>query len=310
MSLEDLGLIDYEVVDKTLLIDGDIVIYQPCCIFNEDDDQSRRMIAKYVNKKIEDLMEAAACNSYIMFVTTNFNFRDHLVDDYKANRKEEDRPINLAWAKHWGVKNLNTHYVQWMEADDLLGTHQTKDTVIWSLDKDLRQVPGDHLDDETRKVVTITKNGSLAKKVILKPDGKVKKTKYHFTGDIGLYFQMLTGDSTDWIIGCGVRIKKTYKSGAKKGQEYLARDGVGPGAAYDILTKAGSIEAALKAVIHQYALVHKDDWQEHLETQANLLFMVREHKGQVIKRWTYDGRDEFMNIFTGELVDGYDKEDP
>jgi len=306
MSLEDLGLIDYEVVDKTLLIDGDIVIYQPCCIFNEDDDQSRRMIAKYVNKKIEDLMEAAGCNSYIMFVTTNYNFRDHLVDDYKFNRDTVERPVNLAWAKQWGVKNLNTHYVKWMEADDLLGTHQTDNTVIWSLDKDLRQVPGEHLDEETRKVVTITKNGSLKKEVILKPDGKVKKTKFHFTGDIGLYFQMLTGDTTDWIVGCGVRVPKKYKSGAKKGQDYVAREGVGPGAAYDMLVKSGSVEAALKVVIHQYALRFKDAWQEKLETQANLLFMVREHKDELIKRWTYDNRDEYMNIVTGEFVSGFD----
>ena len=161
MSLEDLGLIDYEVVDKTLLLDGDIVIYQPCCVFNEDDDQSRKLIAKNINTKIERLMEAAECNTYIMFVTTKFNFRDHLVDDYKANRQDVERPVNLAWAKRWAVDNLNTHFHKGMEADDLLGTHQTDDTVIWSLDKDLRQIPGSHLDDATQKVVEVTELGSL-----------------------------------------------------------------------------------------------------------------------------------------------------
>lgn len=306
MSLEDLGLIDFEVIDKTLLIDGDLVIYQPCCIFNEDNDQARRMTAKYINKKIDDLMEAAGCNTYIMFVTTNFNFRDHIVDDYKANRDDVDRPVNLAWAKQWGVKNLNTHFVKWMEADDLLGTHQTENTVIWSLDKDLRQVEGQHLDDATQKVITITKNGSLRKEVILKPDGKVKKTKYYFAGMIGLYFQLLTGDTTDWIIGCGKRVSKVFKSGAKKGQSRLVRVGVGPGEAYDMLIKAGNLERGLLAVADEYAKLHKGNWQKELETQANLLFMVRENEGNIIKQWTYDGRDKYMDITTGGLVDGFD----
>jgi 5'-3' exonuclease len=299
MSLEDLGLIDYEVVDKTLHIDGDIVIYQPCCVFDEDDDQSRRMIAKQVNKKIEDLMNAAGCNTYIMFVTTNFNFRDHLVDDYKANRSDKPKPVNLAWAKQWGVKNLNTHYVKWLEADDLLGIYQTEDTVLWSLDKDLRQVKGYHLDDATQKVVSITDNGSLKKEVIYKPDGRIKKTKYHFTGTIGLYFQMLSGDSTDWIVGCGKRNPRP--------EGKTVRAGVGQGKAYDILMKAGSVEAGLLAVADEYCKLHKGNWQKELETQANLLFMVREIDGEIIKRWTFDKRDEYMNIVTGEITDGNSK---
>ena len=306
MSLEDLGLIDYKIVDKTLLIDGDIVIYQPCCIFNEDDDMSRRQIAKYVNKKIEDLMAAADCNKYIMFVTTKFNFRDHIVDDYKANRADVDRPVNLAWAKQWATKNLNTHYEKWLEADDLLGIYQTKDTVIWSLDKDLRQVPGDHLDDATMKVVNITTNGTLRKEVIMKECGKrIKKTKYHFTGDIGLYFQMLTGDSTDWIVGCGKREMVKVKSGKDKGRSKLKRVGVGPGGAYDMLVGLTNIEHAVPMIMDEYAKVHGKDWKMHLENNANLLFMVRERQGSIVKRWTCDGRDEFMDVTDGSFVDGF-----
>ena len=39
-----------------------------------------------INTKIDSLMTAADCNMYILFLTTKFNFRDFLVDDYKANR--------------------------------------------------------------------------------------------------------------------------------------------------------------------------------------------------------------------------------
>ena len=297
MSLEDLGLIDYEVVDKTLLLDGDIVIYQPCCVFNEDDDQSRKLIAKNINTKIERLMEAAECNTYIMFVTTKFNFRDHLVDDYKANRQDVERPVNLAWAKRWAVDNLNTHFHKGMEADDLLGTHQTDDTVIWSLDKDLRQIPGSHLDDATQKVVEVTELGSLEDR------GK----KIYFDGTLGLYFQLLTGDSTDNIVGCGIRELTVYKSGAKKGQEYYKRKGVGPKKALALLADL-DLDAALDVVVDEYKKIHGDNWQVELETQANLLFMIREQYGEIVQRWTYDNREEYFDLVKGVILYDYDKE--
>tara|TARA_R110000850_G_scaffold12281_2_gene41510 strand:+ start:5 stop:940 length:936 start_codon:yes stop_codon:yes gene_type:complete len=305
MSLEDLGLIDYEIVDRTLNIDGDIVIYRPCCIHNEDDDQSRRLITKDISSMIDKLMLAAGCNTYIMFVTTKFNFRDQLVDDYKAKRLEVVRPINLTYAKRWAVENLNTHFHKGLEADDLLGIHMTDDTVLWSLDKDLRQVPGKHLDDATMKVIDITKSGSLKKEVIYKDCGiRIKKTKHHFTGLIGLYFQMLTGDTTDWIVGCGVRETGTFKSGPNKGKERIVRKGVGPGQAFDLLYGSKLTGDALKVVINEYKKIHSNAWQQELETQANLLFMVREQKGEIIKRWTYDGRPEYFDLIKGVIVDG------
>ena len=299
MSLEDLGLVDY--TPKTLLIDGDIIIYQPCCIFNEDDDLSRRMIKKYINSKIEKLMLAADCDKYIMFVTTNFNFRDQLVDDYKANREDKDRPVNLAWAKRWCVDNLNNHYHKGLEADDLLGIYMNsmEDCVLWSIDKDLRQIPGDHLDDATGRVINVSEGGQLI--------DKGKKT--YFDGTIGLYYQMLVGDSTDYIVGCGKREPFVYKSGEKKGQTYIKRNGVGNKEAVRILSSAAlykgdrtALEAALDAVISAYKSLHGEDWQQHLETQANLLFMVRNQSGELIQRWTYDGREEYFDLVKGVIV--------
>lgn len=308
MSLDDLGIIgDYEEEEELALhIDGDIVVYQPCCIFNEDDDQSRRQIAKYINQKIDTLMAAAGCRKYILFLTTQFNFRDDLVDDYKANRDDKDRPVNLAWAKRWAVDNLNSHFHKKMEADDLLGTHQHDGSVIWSLDKDLRQIPGKHLDDATQKVVVVSENGKLRKiQGELKADGKRKPSKTYFDGLIGFYYQLLIGDSTDHIIGCGVRLPTVVKSGAKKGETVLKRKGIGPAQAYEILLKAGTVEKAKQAVGAEYFKIFGDDWQEKLETQANLLFMVRWQQGEVIKRWTFDGRDEYFDLVEGVILEDY-----
>lgn len=306
MSLSDLGIIGHK--SKTLLIDGDIVIYQPCCIFNEDDDISRRQIIKYINSKVEKLMAAADCDKYIMFVTTKFNFRDDLVDDYKANREDIERPVNLAWAKRWAITALNNHYHKGLEADDLLGIYSAEDTVIWSLDKDLRQLPGEHLDDATGEIILVSEEGRLALNKYVTEAGKPKE-KIYFDGNVGLYYQMLIGDSTDNILGCAKRETGVYKSGAKQGKAYKKRKGVGPKAALNLITSAvmkkGTrtiSEAALDTVILEYKKLHGKDWQQHLETQANLLYMVREQYGEIIKRWTFDGRDEYFNLESGKVI--------
>jgi len=302
MSLDELGIIGYQ--KKTLLIDGDIVIYQPCCTYNGDSDHDRGLIIKAIHRKIEQLMRAADCDEYIMFVTGKLNFRNWITDDYKANRKEIERPINLVWAKRWAVNTLNNHHDPYMEADDLLGIHQTEDTVIWSLDKDLRQIPGQHLDDKTQTVVTINPNGKLRHDKWVTKEGK-KKSKVYFDGLIGLYYQMLIGDPTDNILGCGIREEQVYKTGAKAGQTYMKRKGVGSMAALKMLVASKDIDTALKTVCKEYLKIHGDSWQDKLEEQANLLFMTREKEGCMIKRWTVDGRDQWMNKDTGEIHDNW-----
>lgn len=299
MSLEDLGLEGCEIVDDVLLIDGDTIVYKQCCVFNEDDDFSRRKIAQYINMKVDELLKRSGCDLYIFFLTPSTNFRNHFVDDYKYSRDPAEKPVNLIWGKKWVMKNLNGHVVPYMEADDLIGTHMNEDSIIWSLDKDLRQIPGRHLDDETGKIHVVTEEGHLEER------GK----KVYFEGTIGLYLQVLTGDPTDYIIGCGIRKVGVYKSGAKKGETRIKREGVGPKDALEKLSIAVAfrgnktpLEAALACVILEYKKLHGKDWQKHLEIQANLLFMVRVHEGDLIKRWTYDGRDEWMNIKTGEIT--------
>lgn len=320
MGLDALGIIGYQ--SKTLLVDGDIIVYQPCCIFNEDTDEAKRQIARHISNKLDKLMEDAGCDRYMFFVTTKFNFRDQLVGDYKANRVEVERPVNLAWAKRYVVTKMKSHFVKGLEADDLLGIYTGDNTVIWSTDKDLRQIPGEHLDEETREIINITETGRLEEKHWVTESGN-KRNKIYFEGLIGLYFQMLIGDSTDNIIGCAKRESVVTKSGPNKGQETIKRVGVGPKAAYSAIIKSimsdikNPQEAALRAVIVEYKKRFGDEWQANLETQANLLFMVREMPTDtLIKRWTYDGRDEYFDIEKGVVVskevyinDYFDSED-
>lgn len=307
MSMDDLGLIG--VKQKTLLIDGDIIVYQPCCIFNEDTDDARRQIARHISNKVDKLMEDAGCSRFMMFVTTKFNFRDQLVDDYKANRVEVERPVNLAWAKRWAVAKMTNFFRKGLEADDLLGIYTGENTVIWSTDKDLRQIPGEHLDEETREIIYVSEGGRLEEKNWVTESGN-KRSKIYFEGLIGLYYQMLIGDSTDNIIGCAKREMVAPKTGKNKGIPAPKRVGVGPKAAYNGILKAimsdikaDPAEMALKHVIAEYKKRFGADWQVNLETQANLLYMVREMPtDDIIKRWTYDGRDEYFHLEEGIII--------
>ncbi len=316
MSLDALGIIGHE--SKTLLIDGDIVIYQPCCIFNEDDDQSRRMIKKNISNKIDKMMEDADCDRFMLFVTTKANFRDQLVDDYKANRDETERPVNLAWAKHWTVHSLSAFWHTGLEADDLLGIHMKKNCIIWSLDKDLRQIPGKHLDYYPNpanpkkllsRVITVTEEGRLEEKNWVTESGN-KRSKIYFEGNLGFYFQMLIGDSTDNIIGCAVRKSVAPKSGPNKGIfGKPKRVGIGEKAAFKLIIAAimykgtrTRSESALECVKQEYIKIHGANWQHHLETQANLLYMVRLQRGEIFRRWTFDGRKEYFHLKEGKIL--------
>ncbi|MHA1138610.1 MAG: hypothetical protein ACTSSE_19205 [Candidatus Thorarchaeota archaeon] len=251
------------------------------------------MIARTITGFINKLVVDANADAYQCFLTTKTNFRDDLVADYKANRSDTERPVNLAWAKRWAVDNLESNFHPKMEADDLLGIHMTEDSVLWSLDKDLRQIPGKHLDDATRQVVTVTEYGTL------KDLGK----KAYFDGMIGFYYQLLIGDGTDWIVGCGERLP------APKTKMGTKRKGIGHKAACQIILKAAmtdvnNIEPVRNAVYAEYQKLHGKYWKHFIEVQAQLLWMVREQKGEHIKMWTYDDRDAWFDLGTGLFLHG------
>ena len=91
----------------------------------------------------------------------------------------------------------------------------------------------------------------------------------------------------------------------------MKRVGVGAGDAFKIIAgaaiKAGDPKdvprKCLEAVISEYKKVFGQGWEKDIETQANLLFMVREMMtDDIFKRWTYDGRDEYFDLKSGVIL--------
>lgn len=274
---------------RTLLIDGDLLVFSKCCVHIEDDDVDRRLITSYLRAKIPELCAAANCGSFRFFLTTKQNFRNYVSDQYKIKRKDLVRPVNLAYAKHWATLHLGAEYVPYLEADDLMSIHQNQNTVIYSWDKDLRQVPGWHLTDKTFKLEEVTELGKVWK----------HGSKILFNGYKGLMFQCLTGDTTDSILGCGVNLPNSKtKSGFK-------RKGIGPKEAMGILNSCiQTKESFTDAVLNKYREIHGMKAKEAMEKECNLLFMIKEFDKDtnLAKRWVLGKREEYMNITTGEII--------
>lgn len=90
----------------------------------------------------------------IVFLSGKDNFRDNLVDYYKANRDRAKRPLHYNTITEYLVNYWNASIYDKIEADDALGIEQmkhynegmdfTEQTCICTLDKDLDCIPGAH----------------------------------------------------------------------------------------------------------------------------------------------------------------------
>jgi len=149
--------------------------------------------------------------------------------------------------------------VNGIEADDAMAIDQCQSdkdtTIICTKDKDLWMVPGWKYDW-----------GRDNKFYVKEMDG----LRWFYT-------QLLIGDATDNIMGCGVREIRLYQSGAKEGQAYNHRRGIGKAGAETILMACRNEREMYKEVLACY-LDHGLDEYDLLEN-ANLLWMLREPDG-------------------------------
>jgi len=177
------------------LIDGDPVCYRAACTVPDEEPESYALHnAKLQMQKITDLFDRGLEQK--TFLTGKDNYRDKIatIQPYKGNRKDTPKPKYLQAVRDYLVYAWGAEIVEGREADDALGCMQyaakDKSTCIVSVDKDLRGIPGWHLDP-------------------------VKEAHYYVTLEEANYFfytQLLTGDRVDNIKGLeGVGPKKAEK---------------------------------------------------------------------------------------------------
>lgn len=153
---------------RTLLIDGDILFYKAAAVSQGvvefepgvqttwlDEDQC---ISRF-EQAMDWLLSRANFVGYAVCLTDHHrNFRKELEPTYKGNRKAVTKPALLPFIEAHAIESHPTLAYPRLEADDVLGIHATSgeypNPVIVSADKDLRQIPGEHLVDG--KITTIT----------------------------------------------------------------------------------------------------------------------------------------------------------
>lgn len=248
----------------TPLIDADVICYRVGFAVKEDEpvEYALSTVKNVLNNIMDRFPEAT---SRRVFLTGKNNFRDALATilTYKGNRDPNKKPYYYSEIRDYLIDHQGAEVVDGQEADDAQAIEQwrnkDKSTVIVGIDKDLYMIPGYHYNWVTDEL------------------------KYVNLADANTHFfhQMLTGDSTDNILGCAVRKDVMYKTGAKKGQMHTTRVGVGPKEADDLLEPVkGDVMAMRKVVIEQYKKHRGSTAQADYKENAALLWMRRE-EGQV-----------------------------
>lgn len=274
----------------TPLIDGDILRYEiaSCGQFIGDDGElvirPFEPVAELLERKVEQIKRACEAEEEpILFLTNSKGWQDYynkrarkegreeglylpnyreavaVTKPYKGNRPP-DKPYHFHNLTVYMDAFYKTVWANGLEADDLLGVHQTEETVICSRDKDLRMIPGWHYGWECGRqpefeMQEIDEIGFIELS---------KDRKKISGGGIKFFFsQMLTGDTTDNIPGL---------------------EGCGPAKAYALLSELEEEDPMAEVVRAAYQKKHAERATEKLQEMSQLLWIAREltEEGEVV----------------------------
>jgi hypothetical protein len=151
------------------------------------------------------------------------------------------------------LANYNCDVAYGVEADDRMALLQSGQTIICSRDKDLRMVDGWHYGWECGKQASFGPE-LISRKGWLRLDER-DETKIRGGGLKFFFYQMLVGDAVDNIPGCPK---------------------VGPKKAFPLLEACKTKRDHEEAVIECYKKAYGEGFEEKLEEQSKLLWMIRE----------------------------------
>ncbi len=210
------------------LLDGDVIAFRASAAaqadidWDNDGDKTPTANAEEASaaaiRTVRAWADLARCDEIIVTLTGRLNFRKTVLDTYKHNRAGKVKPLVYAETVRGLCSFYKTQLVEGLEADDIMGIMATRPkyegAVVVTIDKDLRGVPGRHLNP-------------------LKDDKPVEVSL--FAADHYWLTQTLTGDSTDGYVGIP-------KIGAKKAAVILGGTPLPAAASWPKV-----VEAAIKA---------------------------------------------------------------
>lgn len=297
-------IIDYDY--EELLIDGDLLVFSSCAAVEygrSPEEYHISEIFKNIEGRIMAMKRRLKAKKVRIFFSAKNNFRYKVLPEYKANRDGAYIPESLASAKAHITTMFNGELESGLEADDLLAIYQKLDgsTIVATIDKDIPQIRGHHYRWETQhkgeKIFVVDGMGELTMTM------KGKKKSISGNGIRFFCYQLLIGDPTDGIIGCGVNEERVYKTGAKAGEKYTRRVGVGPVEAYELLEHAITYPRMMGVVIAQYKSQFGDKWEDRLLAYGRCLFMTNKKENNRFRLWDFrPGVEEWFDPDTQEVI--------
>lgn len=224
---------------KALLIDGDLLVYRLTSAAETEIDWGDDLWTLHSDAKaIKTLFTGEILRLQKKFKTAKVtiafsdkdNFRRKVDPGYKANRTGR-KPLAYRGVVAWVKKEFDTITHQSLEADDCLGLYSSKDSIVVSWDKDMKQIPGTHYNLLTDEVTEVSAEQGY---------------RYFLT-------QVLTGDKVDGyagLPGCGPVKAEQILTASCTWEAVVA--------AY---TKAGlTAEDAIRQARLAYILKDRKDW--------------------------------------------------
>ena len=178
-------------IPKTLLVDGDILLFTICRTTEDKTDFgdiqcesfSEEDTIKLLNSGLDSIAKQTGYTreEIVFCMTDDENFRKEFFPTYKQNRKDVKKPLGLKFIREFLKENAEEYQLALMgglEADDVMGIYGSADPLtmsIYSQDKDLFTIP--------------CRQWCFKKKKFITPE-PIESTRF-------LYTQVLTGDVVD-----------------------------------------------------------------------------------------------------------------
>ena len=253
--------------NRILLVDGDGLAYY--CAGKDDTDagEARRSLVR----KVKSAAEFVGAERIVVLLTASNSHKGHRyaiarVKPYQGQRAGSRRPKNWEALRNYMESPefpFEVDSTTVAEADDLFGwySHTFTDVVIYTQDKDMRMLPGLHLDWVTNRVHKVEVVNGVVQ------DSVFNDKQY---GHKWFWLQMLHGDTADHIPGLPLA---RMKYGGGPIDCCLNLNKVGEAGAVKLLATA--MDGYANLVACAYASYYEDRWLVELMEQACLLWMRR-----------------------------------
>lgn len=260
------------VPGRTVHIDADFLAYQ-VSYEKEDDPKTFEDMQHNADVSIEMLRGLAAAEHSILYLTPKDSnkgerYRTAILKEYQGNRDGKDKPRHLTAVRSWMGAARGAVMCRDCEADDGMAMAQYAAiaegnenlSIIASKDKDLRMVPGLHLDWSLGRIGGTPSSdpfGSIwvheRKKVHASTGKETVVKKVQGFGWKFFWLQMLMGDAADNVSGlplvAGPIMNKVKPTAASKKKPEARKPGqCGQMLAYELLKGVKTNQQAFQVV--------------------------------------------------------------